>query len=237
MDKFKILITPWHGDPSAPPYIESTFTEKIDGKDPYNKPVYSNDWFNYSPMRAGKPVPLTDEYKLPPSFYWICSGVKKLDTDYYAHAKGVILSEDFYRFLQQYSCADTFEVAEVQALSKKLEPISDKKYFFLRFTKQSIQDYIDLAKSEKQKRENKVVPMFVYTDFAIKSDDGLPDYFWLKNELIAKQPLGDEINGRHFKGFKMVALKVYADEIHFRDQHPYPDLAIMEERDSAIFNT
>ena len=54
MANFKILLTPWHGTPIAPPYIDSTFTEEIKSKNPYNNPVYSNDWFNYSPMRAGK---------------------------------------------------------------------------------------------------------------------------------------------------------------------------------------
>ena len=47
MANFKILLTPWHGTPIAPPYIDSTFTEEIKSKNPYNNPVYSNDWFNY----------------------------------------------------------------------------------------------------------------------------------------------------------------------------------------------
>ena len=32
MANFKILLTPWHGTPIAPPYIDSTFTEEIKSK-------------------------------------------------------------------------------------------------------------------------------------------------------------------------------------------------------------
>ena len=41
MVKFRMLLTPWHGTPIAPPYIDSTFTEEIKSKNPYNNPVYS----------------------------------------------------------------------------------------------------------------------------------------------------------------------------------------------------
>ena len=128
--KFKMLLTPWHGTPIAPPYIDSTFTEEIKSKNPYNNPVYSNDWFNYSPMRARKPVPLTDNYKLPAHFYWICSNVKRLETDYYSHSKGVILSSCLFEFLKQFKCYDEYDICEVTPLSRKLAPISDKKYYF-----------------------------------------------------------------------------------------------------------
>lgn len=133
MANFKILLTPWHGTLIAPPYIDSTFTEDIKSKNPYNNPVYSNDWFNYTPMRAGKPVPLTDNYKLPAHFYWICSNVKKLGTDYYSHSKGVILSSCLFEFLKQFNCYDEYDICEVTPLSRKLAPISDKKYYFTRW--------------------------------------------------------------------------------------------------------
>lgn len=230
----KIILTPLR-DPTAPPYIDSTFTEDIKSKDPYNNPVYSNDWFDYSPMRVGVKVPLTDNYKLPPHLYWICANVKKLDTDYYSHSKGVILSSVFYELLKQYSCNDCYEVSKITPLSKKLEPISEKKYFLLRFNEFSYLDILDLDNSDRTKRPNKVITQYLYSSFSFKNKDSVPDYFWLKNELVTTELLGNNINERRFKGFKMVFLKEYVEEYLFRDTHPYPTAKDIKERDNIWF--
>lgn len=235
MEMFKILLTPWRGVSVAPPYIDSTFTEDIKIKDPYNNPVYKNDWFNYLPMRAGKFIPLTDNYKLPYHFYWICSNVKRLEADYYSHAKGVILSSGFYEFLKQFKCYDEYEICEVTPLSKKLIPISDKKYFFIRFTHFSYNKFIDLDKSSKIERKNKIITQYLYLNFTLKEHDISPDIFWIKNELIAKDSVGNLINEQGFCGFKMLNLEDFVDEYTFRDTHPYPTLNEMMERDKIWF--
>jgi len=232
---FKILLTPWCPVSMTPAYIDSTFTEDINIKDPYNNPVYKNDWFNYSPMRAGKAVPLTDNYKLPSHFYWICSNVKRLDIDYYSHTKGVIVSSVFFNFLKQFKCYDEYEMSYITPLSKKLTPISDKKYLFIRFTNFSFYKLIDLEKSNKIRRQNKIITQYLYLNFSLREQNAFPDIFWMKNELVAKDPIGNLINEKGFCGFKMLALKDFANEYTFRDTHPYPTLNEMRERDKMWF--
>jgi hypothetical protein len=235
MANFKILLTPWHGTLIAPPYIDSTFTEDIKSKNPYNNPVYSNDWFNYTPMRAGKPVPLTDNYKLPAHFYWICSNVKKLGTDYYSHSKGVILSSCLFKFLKQFNCYDEYDICEVTPLSRKLAPISDKKYYFIRFKHLAYNLFIDLENSNRIKRMNKVITSYLYLDFQLREQTVYPDIFWMKNVLVAKDSVADLINRNGFSGFRMVELKDFVDEYTFRDTHPYPTLEDMKDRDRKWF--
>ncbi|MFD1772065.1 Imm43 family immunity protein [Sphingobacterium suaedae] len=234
MEKLMISLIPWKGEPTAPPYMDSTFSERVDSKDPYNKPVYSNNWFEYSPMRAGKPVPLTDDYKLPESFYWICPSVRKLDTDYYDHSKGVILSKDLFDFLQGFSNEDEYEKAQVIPVSGIGERISEKDYLFQRFLRQKNKDYIDFERSPRHKRANKTMPLYLYPDFNLKTTN-LPDYFWIKNQLVAEASVAEQINSLQLKGFKMVSLDTYLEEIDFRDRHPYPDLKTMLGRDIPIF--
>ena len=230
---FRISLTPWCTNSIAP--VDSTFTEDIKLKDPYNNPIYKNDWFNYVPIRAGKSIPLTDKYKLPSHLYWICSNIKKIELDFYSHSKGIILSSAFFHFLKQFKCYDKYEIAEITPLSRKLTSISDKKYVFIRFTDISFEKFVDLEKSDRIRRKNKVIAQYLYLNFSLKDSDVSPDIFWMKNKLIAKEQVGELINEKGFLGLKMLNLKDFADEYIFRDMHPYPTLNEMKKRDKIWF--
>lgn len=235
-------LFPWYGFPGVKPYFDSTLTENISGKNPYNKPIRSGNWFNYH-IYKNNPVPPSGPFTLPEKLFCICSGISKFDSDFYYHGYfyRFIVSERFVNFLKENKLAEgEYDLCEIEMLSKKLDPLSDKKHYLIRFFKFHDQLF-NWQESESIKKKGSVSNEVYFPSPKLSGISETPPFFlllqgFLRSAFLCTREIKEKLDKEKFKGFVMVPVDEYVDVQQFRDNYPMATKELMQHEDSRWFS-
>jgi len=131
-----ILYPDLSGLNGVPVFLDARLWEHIDDKKDLMSPVLKNEnwdcWYEYR------------QEKFPEKLFFIVKA-PKISFDYYPFQSGLVVSEEFLRFIQKYMTEISFVPLEVY--SNKMKTITTKHYYFLKFNSYLINGF-DYDKSE-----------------------------------------------------------------------------------------